>query len=325
MSGSIHRRPRGVSHDPAKLMDGRLEGIPEDWQCLMQLHRPAEGCNICCMNGQPSSKWAFQAEGGPSLTLSILLEGRMEAAIDDGAEFRVDSGSVVLMATGQHTAGWDVLSAERDFRMVNINLTQQALQGLTGLQMDDLLQCMRSSSRSMAHINALMTSMPVFSTLQRAAGEISLCNYRDSKARNVFLCAKVAEVIAAVLDRCWQAHGGTAALLPVPSDRTRLMQARALLEARYGETWSVASLARSVGLSEKRLQAGFQALYGRTMLESLTHIRLDVALAMLACGTSVTETAQTVGFSSVSHFSKVFRAGIGLSPKRWAHGYQPSD
>jgi AraC-like DNA-binding protein len=38
----------------------------------------------------------------------------------------------------------------------------------------------------------------------------------------------------------------------------------------------------------------------------------------LAEGASVTETAYAVGFSSLSHFSKVYRSVMGVRPKAWS-------
>ncbi|MFJ5483618.1 helix-turn-helix transcriptional regulator [Pectobacterium actinidiae] len=313
-------------HDPARMLDSVLLGVPEDWRNTMQLDRPFEGVNICCMHGQPSSKWAFEAQGGPSLSMSILLEGQMEAAIKDGSEFRLQSGQALLMAVGQQVSGWDVFSTKREFRMVNINLTREALLGMTGLQIEDVLQCMRcSGSRSMPHVDVSMAAMPVFNALERVVGEISHCRYLDCRARNVFLCAKVTEAIATLMCRCGRERGSAATLRAVPSDRPRLVHARNLLESKYHEPWSVQTLAQAVGLNEKRLQAGFQALYGVTVHECLTRIRLDAALTMLMHGFSVTATAQAAGFASASHFSKVFSNNLGVSPKRWLLEYRATD
>lgn len=276
------------------------------------------------MNGQPGSSWAFQAEGGPCLSMSILLEGKMEAAVEEGNEFRLESGQILLMAVGQHASGRDVLSAERDFRMISINLMQQALLDITGLWMEDLLKCMRESTRGAAHADVCMASMPVFSALQRVVGEISYCRYPSCRARQVFLCAKVAEAIAAVLDKCTHEQGDVHAACRAFGP-PRLMQAHTLLDSKYSEAWSVELLAQAVRLTEKRLQAGSQALYSCTVHECLTRIRLDTALSMLSVGFPVTHTALAVGFAYVSHFSKVFRNSQGVSPKQWVHGRPPAN
>lgn len=104
-----------------------------------------------------------------------------------------------------------------------------------------------------------------------------------------------------------------------------MVRAKAFLENAYSENWNVEALAQAVGLNEKRLQAGFQALFGCSVHECLTRIRLDAALAMLTHGFSVTHTAQSVGFSTSSHSSKTFSQHIGVPPKRWAKEWHLSE
>jgi len=308
-----------IVHDPSRMIDSSLDGVPESWRQTLQLTRPIDGLNICCMHGRPGANWTFQAEGEPNLTMGLLLEGRMEAGIEDGAEFRLEPGQAVLLATGQHVCGWDVLSAQRDFHLLNINLTQDALRGLTGMQIQDVLKMLRESRCDMAHVDVCMASMPLFSNLQRLAGEICRCARPDYQARHIFLCAKVIECLAVMLERYTLMRGAPSIQRATSGDRPRLLRAHALLENRYGDAWSVQSLAQAAGLNEKRLQAGFQALYGCTVHECLTRIRLDMAQGMLASGHSVTDTAQAVGFANVSHFSKVFCSHVGVSPRRWMY------
>jgi len=73
--------------DPAKVQeDGHgWEGIPENWRHAVHTYQPCEGMFINCINGRTGSKWAFAAEGPPAFSVNILLEGRMQAALDDGA------------------------------------------------------------------------------------------------------------------------------------------------------------------------------------------------------------------------------------------------
>ncbi|WP_333628202.1 AraC family transcriptional regulator, partial [Stenotrophomonas cyclobalanopsidis] len=103
-------------------------------------------------------------------------------------------------------------------------------------------------------------------------------------------------------------------------ERQRVLQARALLDARFGEEWPLERLAREVGLGEKRLQAGFRALVGTSVHGHLREVRLQAAGRMLHGGHSVTDTALAVGFSSLSHFSKAFRTQMGCTPRAWKRG-----
>jgi len=313
--GSPRKR---MAYDPARLLDDGLDGVPEPWRQAMQLSRPIAGLNICRMHGRPGADWAFQAAGEANLTLALLLQGRMEAGMEGGAALRLEAGQAVLIASGQRTCGWNVLSARHDFHLLNINLAQDALAGLSGMQVQDVLKILREFRCGMAQLDAGMASMPLCSSLQRIAGEICRRAQPGGPVHHpVLLCAKVLECLAAMLERCALARGAPGIQRTTPGDRSRLLRAHALLENRYNDSWSVQSLAQAVGLNEKRLQAGFQALYGCTVHECLTRIRLDMAQTMLGSGHSVTVTAHATGFANVSHFSKVFRSNFGVSPRQW--------
>ncbi|WP_183096775.1 MULTISPECIES: helix-turn-helix transcriptional regulator [Brenneria] len=308
--------------DPSKLQEEGLEGVHEDWRHAVHIYQPCEGLCISCINGHPGGKWAFQAEGPPAFSVNILLEGRMQAAFDDGAVLDARAGSAILMATGQHATGWDVLDGKSDgaFRMLSIHMPQTAMAGLTGLQMDDLRKRICTVAGDQPHIDAFLGVMPASSCLQRVACDLLGfdCTYPGPCiSRDLYLRAKAFEAIACFLRENLSQQQLN---LPVPADRQRLVKARVLLEKHYEQDWSVQSLARTVGLNEKRLQSGFHALYGCSVHVCLTRIRIDAAIALLRRGVSVTETAATVGFAHLSHFSRIFRSHTGISPKQCALG-----
>uniref|UniRef100_UPI00333E43C9 helix-turn-helix transcriptional regulator n=1 Tax=Castellaniella defragrans TaxID=75697 RepID=UPI00333E43C9 len=311
--------------EPSTLQEYGLEGVPEDWRHAVYMYQPCEGLYISCVSGRPEGKWSFQAKGPAAFSVNILLEGHIQTAFDDGAIVDVSAGSTLLMASGEPASGWDVLDGQTDgaFRLVSIHMPQEAMANLTGLHMDDLRRRARALSGDQPHIDAFLGVVPSSSTLRRVACDLLGlgCNYAGPcLSRDLYLRAKAMEAIACFL----QEHLEPAAMpLPVPADRQRLIEARALLEKNYSQEWTVQSLARAVGLNEKRLQQGFQALYGCPVHACLTRIRLNAAVALLKRGTSVTETAACCGFGNLSHFSRMFRGHTGITPKQCALGISP--
>lgn len=319
---TAHEQP---TLEPRKLQEEGLSHVHEKWRHAIHMYQPCEGLCISCINGRPGNNWAFQAEGPPAFSVNILLEGRMQAAFDDGAVLDARAGSAILMATGQYATGWDVLDgkSESTFRMVSIHMPQTAMGNLTGLNMDDLRQRACAIAGNQNHIDAFLGVTHTSSSLQRIAGELLGfgCSYPGACiSRDLYLRAKAFEIIACFLRENLTQQPP---MLPVPADRPRLTEARALLEQNYGNEWSVQTLAHAVGLNEKRLQAGFQALYGISVHACLTRIRIDAAITLLQRGTSVTETAALVGFAHLSHFSRMFRNHTGISPKQCALGISP--
>lgn len=81
------------------------------------------------------------------------------------------------------------------------------------------------------------------------------------------------------------------------------------------ENWSVASLAREVGMSRSLFSAKFSALVGKPPLTYLTNWRMHLAATELMEGRSnVSETAIKVGYESEAAFSKAFKRHFGFSP-----------
>lgn len=311
--------------DPSRLQEDGLEGVPEEWRHAVHMYQPSEGLYISCISGRPGGKWSFQAEGPAAFSVNILLEGRIQTAFDDGAVVDVSAGSTILMASGEPASGWDVLDGQTDgvFRLVSIHMPEQAMANLTGLHMDELRRRARALSGDQSHINAFLGVVSSSSTLQRVAGDLLGfgCSYvGPCLSRDLYLRAKAMEAIACfVQENLEQADMP----LPVPADRQRLVETRALMEKHYAQEWTVPSLARAVGLNVKRLQQGFQALYGCPVHACLTRIRLNAAITMLRQGTSVTETAACCGFANLSHFSRMFRGHTGITPKQCAMGISP--
>jgi AraC-like DNA-binding protein len=78
---------------------------------------------------------------------------------------------------------------------------------------------------------------------------------------------------------------------------------------------SVTSLAREAGMSRSAFARDFRATLGVTPMEFVTRIRLNLARRLLVSTVrSVEAIAPEVGFSSRSHFSRVFREHYGTDP-----------
>ncbi len=163
--------------------------------------------------------------------------------------------------------------------------------------------------------DALLAGYRTSPALAGIARDVMNCRL-GGPARRLYLQAKALEALAALIaagDVMQSRHLGLR-----PRDHERVREAASLLAARYSEPWTIASLARAVGLNEKKLKAGFRALVGRTVHAYLEDTRLGAAAHLLAGGaTSVTEAALAAGYANPSHFAKLFRRRHGVSPARW--------
>ena len=104
-------------------------------------------------------------------------------------------------------------------------------------------------------------------------------------------------------------------------------RARALLDSRYPERWSMALLAHEVGLSTAHLTEVFAREVGVPPMRYLVERRVERAAELLR-GTDlpVTAIALELGFASSSHFSRVFKQLAQVPPRdfRRASRSQPT-
>lgn len=113
---------------------------------------------------------------------------------------------------------------------------------------------------------------------------------------------------------------------PGPAERHRttnraVLAALAVIEARLDQSLDRADLARGVGLSLRQLERLFVAHRGQGIAATIWAIRLDAAAHLLrSTDRSVTEIAFECGFASAAHFSRRFRARLGMAPSQMRGG-----
>lgn len=98
----------------------------------------------------------------------------------------------------------------------------------------------------------------------------------------------------------------------------RIDFARCLLEKQYAADHSLASLARSVGMSTFHFVRVFGELAGTPPHRYLLRVRMREAAQQLRQGASVTEAGFNCGFRNVSHFVRTFQRWFGVSPAEYA-------
>lgn len=286
--------------------------LPTDWTHMARVHELDHGITLTCWNGRPASDLQVSAKGPPMFCIGVLLEGSARMALDGGPMLELRSGMAVVQTAARPVSGQFAMRGGQASRLVDIRFSMEGLQRVGGkplmaLQGRFLQDC------SLSDAQMLMGGFPAPAVLLRVATDILTCDFGDETVRRLYLQAKALEALAIVL----QAVGPTEPTASLARERTRLLQARRLMDERFGEDWTIARLAREVGLGEKKLQAGFRAMAGRSVHEHLREVRLAAAAALLADGASVTDAALATGFTSLSHFSKTFRAERGLLPSQW--------
>jgi len=92
----------------------------------------------------------------------------------------------------------------------------------------------------------------------------------------------------------------------------------AILHNRVDHPWTIAELAREVGLSRSSLVERFTRYLGEPPMSYLTRWRLQLgARSLSATSRSVAEVAAEVGYESEAAFNRAFKRQFGMPPARY--------
>lgn len=105
--------------------------------------------------------------------------------------------------------------------------------------------------------------------------------------------------------------------VPRERDAARLDEARALMLSDIAHPWTIAMVARAVGLNDRRLKEGFRKRFGSPVHTALQAARLRKGQSLLFTGMSVTQVSLAVGYANPSHFARLFRCAYGMPPSKY--------
>lgn len=102
------------------------------------------------------------------------------------------------------------------------------------------------------------------------------------------------------------------------ADIDKLLVVRSAVLADISIPPSLARLAKMVGLSETKLKELFKQVFGDTIYNHYQKARMEEAAYLLKNGHSVSEVGYQLGFSNLSHFSRLFDKHYGVKPKKYS-------
>jgi AraC family transcriptional regulator, alkane utilization regulator len=142
---------------------------------------------------------------------------------------------------------------------------------------------------------------------------------KSSRPGSAVILARLSEVLFAEAIRHYMdqlAPGGTGWLAAL---RDRYVgRALSLLHEQPAHGWTVAELARQVGLSRSALGQRFSMLIGMPPMQYLTRWRTSLAATQLReTDVSIIRVANDVGYESEAAFNRAFKREYGAPPATW--------
>ena len=269
----------------------------------------AHGVGLRWFDFRTEQAHAGQAVGPATFCIAVYLDGAGRVALEHGPPLEIRPSTTVMFYAPSPSRATKEIEAGRRVRCLDFRFAPEVLTAL-GVPSPEALS--RAFTQDCRAGDTLLFARPTPKRIAALAQDVLACSL-EGLARQIFLHAKALEVLAELLRL-----GSAKAPVESKLDHLRIDAARALLSERFPESWTIRSLARTVGLNEKKLKAGFREHVGATVHGYLEETRLSAAAAMLQEGDAVTVVALEVGYGSPSHFAKVFRRRYGAAPLAWA-------
>ena len=142
------------------------------------------------------------------------------------------------------------------------------------------------------------------------------------KARQQYLEYKINEVVLESLEQLIQGFNPGS---PVLNHHLRkIVEARDYLVSHLKDSFPLLDLVHITGLNKDKLEQGFKDLYGTTVHDFLVNERMKRASELLLSTTlPIQKIIESVGYKSLTTFTKVFRSKYGCAPasfRRNGHG-----
>ena len=96
-----------------------------------------------------------------------------------------------------------------------------------------------------------------------------------------------------------------------------------LLRAEFQRNLTLEEVARKAGVHPARLSRAFRREFRQTVGEYLKELRVTYALERITGDVDLSELALAAGFADQSHFTRVFRAHMGMTPGKFREQHRP--
>lgn len=143
------------------------------------------------------------------------------------------------------------------------------------------------------------------------------------KGKGMLRILKIESVVYEILSFHIQQHNKLLAGVPLPTSLSKSELKIVRIEGNKilknpAKEYSLEQLSSESGLTQAKLQDGFKFLYNRTVTEYIRHIRLESARDLLKnTDLNISQIVYTIGFSSRSYFSKIFREKYDITPNEF--------
>ena len=143
------------------------------------------------------------------------------------------------------------------------------------------------------------------------------------KGKGMLRILKIESIVYEILSLHIQQHNRLLEGAPLPTSlvKSELKDIRkfsTIILKNPEKEYSLEELSLQSGLTQSKLQEGFKFLYNRTVTEYIRHVRLESARDLIrTTDLNISQIVYTIGLSSRSYFSKIFREKYDITPNQF--------
>lgn len=252
----------------------------------------------------------------PFLGFNVCLSGVTHLAYDHPRISLGQSFADIVMTEHRECLAMTV-QGNTPVRTVDVCMSLSGFEELTGRKLHHLIEALdRLDSQADSRNRPRRKKELDMAQIACACQIFSACKYQGHNP--LFLEAKTLELMALQFRQLDWLLGDNREQPSGSCQTENIIWASEILKEEMADPPTILSLARRVGLNHNQLIQGFRQMFGQTPFGYLRILRLEKARELIASRKcNVTEAAFAVGYSSLSHFTTIFRREFGISPKAY--------
>lgn len=138
--------------------------------------------------------------------------------------------------------------------------------------------------------------------------------FSSKSNRTDFINAKTDELFIKLYRNCFNE---TFPAIDISTEEI-LRDLRGTVFSTLKEHWTVEHMAKRVNLSPSRFHTLYKSVYGKSPVDDLIQARIQNAQnALMFSSLSISEIAEDLGYSNLTHFMRQFKAITGTTPKKY--------
>jgi hypothetical protein len=188
------------------------------------------------------------ASGPSAFCTTFIFEGQGNFSIKNARPIAVEPNTVLLYYSPNHCQGEDHIYKNTHLYCLNIRFPSKQSYEFEKFISHLLAPTFRVDASTQ---DALLASVPMNATLKSVAMDIYNCNLPKGSARELFLQAKSLESLSRLM--AFLEKNIITDLPLTQSDKQSIFNAADLIDQNFHQAWTIAGLAKEVGLNEKKL------------------------------------------------------------------------